>query len=100
MPAYMKRSPVEVPTRSMMAGTWGGCPDIPASSGVASGQERPLRGCNPNVVEAMECRSRKLISCLATFYNDARAQYLAQLLEFVPNSLKRAFLCNSGAEAI
>jgi acetylornithine/LysW-gamma-L-lysine aminotransferase len=35
-----------------------------------------------------------------TFYNDTRARFLEKLLAITPKNLKRAFLCNSGTEAI
>lgn len=69
--------------------------DCVAGHGVAG-----IGHCNPKVVEALERQSRKLISCPATFYNDARAEFLTRLLAVVPNNLKRAFLCNSGTETI
>jgi acetylornithine/LysW-gamma-L-lysine aminotransferase len=34
------------------------------------------------------------------FYNDRRAELLAKLVSVAPDSLMRAFLCNSGSEAI
>jgi acetylornithine/LysW-gamma-L-lysine aminotransferase len=56
--------------------------------------------CNDRVVEAIEKQSRQLISCSMTFYNDTRARFLAKLLAVTPKNLKRAFLCNSGTEAV
>lgn len=69
--------------------------DCVAGHGVAS-----VGHCNPKIIEALDSQSRKLINCSATFYNDARAEFLAKLLSVVPKNLKRAFLCNSGTEAI
>src|SRR5205823_6734923 len=69
--------------------------DCVAGHGVAG-----IGHCNPAIVEALGRQSRKLINCSATFYNDARAEFLAKLLSVVPKNLKRAFLCNSGTEAI
>src|SRR5215468_4421716 len=69
--------------------------DCVAGHGVAN-----IGHCNPRIVEALERQSRQLISCSNTFYNDARAEFLSKLLSIVPNNLRRAFLCNSGAEAI
>jgi [amino-group carrier protein]-gamma-(L-lysyl/L-ornithyl)-L-glutamate aminotransferase len=56
--------------------------------------------CNERVVEAIEQQSRQLISCSMTFYNDTRARFLEKLLAITPKNLKRAFLCNSGTEAV
>ena len=69
--------------------------DCVAGHGVAS-----IGHCNPVIVEALEKQSRRLINCSATFYNDARAEFLAKLMSVVPKNLKRAFLCNSGTETI
>jgi len=56
--------------------------------------------CNERVIEAIDKQSRQLISCSMTFYNDTRARFLEKLLSIAPKNLKRAFLCNSGTEAI
>jgi LysW-gamma-L-lysine/LysW-L-ornithine aminotransferase len=56
--------------------------------------------CNEQVVAAIETQARRLISCSVTIYNDARARFLERLLSITPENLKRAFLCNSGTEAI
>lgn len=69
--------------------------DCVAGHGVAN-----LGHCNERVVEAIEKQSRQLISCSMTFYNDTRARFLARLLAVTPQNLKRAFLCNSGTEAV
>jgi acetylornithine/LysW-gamma-L-lysine aminotransferase len=56
--------------------------------------------CNEKVVAAIDAQAHKLISCSVTIYNDARARFLEKLLSITPKNLKRAFLCNSGTEAI
>jgi len=56
--------------------------------------------CNERVIAALEEQSRRLISCSMTFYNDTRARFLEKLLAIAPQNLKRAFLCNSGTEAV
>jgi acetylornithine/LysW-gamma-L-lysine aminotransferase len=56
--------------------------------------------CNEQVVAAIESQARRLISCSVTIYNDARARFLERLLSITPENLMRAFLCNSGTEAI
>jgi len=56
--------------------------------------------CNPAVVEAICRQAGTLITCAEVFYNDARARLLERLISIAPQGLERAFLCNSGAEAI
>jgi len=55
---------------------------------------------NPYVAEAIAEQARRLITCAEAFYNDKRAELLAKLAEITPPGLERAFLCNSGTEAI
>lgn len=55
---------------------------------------------NRKVVKAIYEQAKKLISCPTVFYNDTRALLLEKLISIVPQNLMRAFLCNSGAEAI
>ena len=55
---------------------------------------------HPAVTEAITKQAGTLISCHQSFANDVRAQFLEALLALAPGNLTRAFLCNSGAEAI
>jgi len=55
---------------------------------------------NPAVVAAIREQAGTLISCPEIFHNDQRAAYLGELAAALPAGLERAFLCNSGAEAI
>jgi acetylornithine/LysW-gamma-L-lysine aminotransferase len=55
---------------------------------------------HPAIVAAIQEQAARLISCPEIFYNDQRAAYLAELIDVLPDGLERAFLCNSGAEAI
>jgi len=55
---------------------------------------------NPYVAEAVAEQARCLITCAEAFYNDKRAELLARLAEIAPPGLERAFLCNSGTEAV
>ena len=55
---------------------------------------------HPDVVRAIEAQARKLLLVDSTVRNDARASFLEALFEIVPDPLARAFLCNSGAEAV
>lgn len=69
--------------------------DCIAGHGVAS-----VGHCNPWVTQALIRQAQTLITCPGTFFNDARARFLNKLMTVTPKSLKRAFLCNSGAESI
>jgi acetylornithine/LysW-gamma-L-lysine aminotransferase len=69
--------------------------DCVAGHGVAI-----LGHCNPAVVRAIQTQCERLITCPEVFYNDQRAAALEMLAEVAPEGLTRAFLCNSGTEAI
>jgi acetylornithine/LysW-gamma-L-lysine aminotransferase len=56
--------------------------------------------CNPEVVAAIQRQANRLITCSAAFANDVRAELLEELVRITPSSLERAFLCNSGTEAV
>jgi len=55
---------------------------------------------NPVVIKALTEQAQRLTICPNGFYNDQRAQLLAELTRIAPPGLERAFLCNSGAEAV
>ncbi len=69
--------------------------DCTGSYGVAL-----LGHCNPKVVAAVCEQAQKLISCHASIYNDKRSEFLQKLINIAPKGLNKAFLSNSGAEAI
>jgi acetylornithine/LysW-gamma-L-lysine aminotransferase len=52
------------------------------------------------VVQAVTEQVQRLTVCPNGFYNDQRAQLLAQLTRIAPPELERVFLCNSGTEAV
>jgi acetylornithine/LysW-gamma-L-lysine aminotransferase len=52
------------------------------------------------VAEAVAAQARTLVTCPGIFYNDQRARLLARLAAVAPGDLGRAYLCNSGAEAV
>jgi acetylornithine/LysW-gamma-L-lysine aminotransferase len=54
---------------------------------------------HPAVVAAIQEQSSRLLNCPEIFYNDQRADYLAELADVLPFPA-RFFLCNSGAEAV
>ena len=55
---------------------------------------------NPAVIQAVTEQAQRLVVCPNGFYNDQRARLLAQLTDIAPPGLTRAFLCNSGTEAV
>jgi len=59
-----------------------------------------LGHCHPAIVAALTAQSQTLITCPEIFHNDARARLLARLTALAPGEMSRAYLCNSGAEAI
>ena len=69
--------------------------DCAAGIAVAS-----LGHCHPKLVAAIRQQAETLITCPNIMYNDVRSKLLRKLVEVTPRSLTRAYLCNSGAEAI
>jgi predicted acetylornithine/succinylornithine family transaminase len=55
---------------------------------------------NMAVAEAVASQAARFIACSNVYYNDMRGRYLELLLSVAPASLRHAFLCNSGTEAI
>jgi acetylornithine/LysW-gamma-L-lysine aminotransferase len=55
---------------------------------------------NPIVAEAVAEQAKRLLVCSTGYYNDKRAELLSTLVRIAPNGLERAFLCNSGTEAV
>ncbi|MEE8391442.1 MAG: acetylornithine/succinylornithine family transaminase [Anaerolineae bacterium] len=55
---------------------------------------------NPAVIQAVTEQVQRLVVCPNGFYNDQRAQLLAELTRIAPPGLERAFLCSSGTEAV
>ena len=55
---------------------------------------------NPAVARAIAEQARILVTCPGIFHNDRRAELLAKLVSIAPPGLTRAFLCNSGADAV
>jgi acetylornithine/LysW-gamma-L-lysine aminotransferase len=69
--------------------------DCVGGIGVAS-----LGHSHPAIVAAIKQQAETLITCPNIMYNDVRSNLLKRLVEVTPQSLTRAYLCNSGAEAI
>jgi LysW-gamma-L-lysine/LysW-L-ornithine aminotransferase len=55
---------------------------------------------NPAVAQAVAEQAQRLVVCPNGFYNDRRAELLAELIRIAPQGLERAYLCNSGTEAV
>ena len=55
---------------------------------------------NPLVAGAIAAQATRLLACSNIFTNDVRGAYLELLMSVAPPPLQKAFLCNSGAEAI
>ena len=55
---------------------------------------------NKEVASAIYEQAQKLITVPGIFYNDKRAELLEKLISISPENLHKAFLCNSGTEAI
>ncbi len=55
---------------------------------------------HPAVVAAVKAQAERLFLAPNGFYNDKRAELLAELVRVAPPGLSRAFLCNSGTEAV
>ncbi len=69
--------------------------DCAAGHGVAN-----LGHCHPKVVQAIQEQAARLITCPEMFYNPVRAALLEKLTTLAPAGMERAFLCNSGTEAV
>lgn len=69
--------------------------DCAAGIGVAT-----IGHSNPTVVKAITKQAETLITNACVFYNDTRALFLEKLNEITPDGLNRAFLTNSGTEAM
>lgn len=55
---------------------------------------------HPAVVAAVKAQADRLFLAPNGFYNDVRAKLLSELVRVAPDPLTRAFLCNSGTEAV
>jgi predicted acetylornithine/succinylornithine family transaminase len=52
------------------------------------------------VIQAIKKQAERLIHCHGSFYNEVRAELLEKMTRIAPRGLTRAFLGNSGAEAV
>ena len=56
--------------------------------------------CHPRLVSAISEQVQQLTVCPELFYHPLRAAFVQRLTGLAPKGLNRAFLCNSGAEAV
>lgn len=56
--------------------------------------------CNDEITAKLKSQLDKIVICPGIFYNDTRAEFLEKLLSIVPKNLSKAFLSNSGTEAV
>ncbi len=59
-----------------------------------------LGHCPPRVTAAIVEQVNRLMVCHGSLYSDARESFLKALSTVAPKGLDKAFLCNSGAEAV
>ncbi len=55
---------------------------------------------HPEIVQAIKSQVEKLTACHGSFYNETKAMFLEKLIKIAPKGLSKAFLGNSGAEAV
>jgi len=55
---------------------------------------------HPDIARAVSEQASRLITCPESLTNDRRAELLEHLVRIAPGDMERAFLCNSGTEAI
>src|SRR5438552_11303548 len=55
--------------------------------------------CHPHVVKAIREQSEKILFYSNLVYSEARARAAEKLVSIAPESLTKAFFCNSGTEA-
>lgn len=55
---------------------------------------------HPAVTSALSAQAGTLLSCHQSFYNDARAGFIAALEKLLPDGLRKISFANSGAEAV
>lgn len=69
--------------------------DMGASYGVCN-----VGHCNLEVLKAVKKQMENLIYISSTYPNPVRRELLEKIIEITPEGMSRAFLCNSGTEAI
>ena len=97
VPLQAKRDLVAVRGKGALLYDEKGHEYIDCAAGIAVAS---LGHCHPKLVAAIKQQAETLITCPNIMYNDVRSSLLRKLVEITPPSLTRAYLCNSGAEAI
>ncbi len=97
VPLQAKRDLVAVRGKGALLYDEEGHEYIDCAAGIAVAS---LGHCHPKLVAAIKQQAETLITCPNIMYNDVRSRLLRKLVEITPPSLTRAYLCNSGAEAI
>jgi len=97
VPLQAKRDLVAVRGKGALLYDEQGREFIDCAAGIAVAS---LGHCHPKLVAAIKQQAETLITCPNIMYNDMRSKLLRKLVEVTPQSLTRAYLCNSGAEAI
>ncbi len=69
--------------------------DCAAGIGVAN-----IGHANQKLAQALYDQAKTLVISPNTFYNDKKSLFLEKLMSIVPKNLTKAFLCNSGTEAM
>lgn len=69
--------------------------DCTSGHGVAN-----LGHAHPTLTKAIQEQAQRLVTAPNGFYSDRRAELLQELVRVAPPGLERAYLCNSGAEAV
>ncbi len=94
---YMKRDITLVRGEGVYAFDDSGKKYIDCISGIAVAG---LGHAHPELVQAISEQAGAIMSAPELLCNPVRAEYQRRLLEYFPESYKRVFLCNSGAESI
>ena len=97
LPLQPKRDIVAVSGRGALLYDENGVEYLDFAAGIAVAS---LGHAHPKLVQAIQRQAETLITCPNIMYNDVRSQLLQKLVEISPASLTRAYLCNSGTEAI
>ncbi len=97
LPVYPKRDIVLVKGKGARLWDENGKEYIDCAAGISVAN---IGHGNEKLAEALKNQALKLITVPGTFYNDVRALYLEKLISITPKNLTKAFLANSGTEAV
>lgn len=97
LPVYPKRDIVLVKGKGARLWDENGKEYIDCAAGISVAN---IGHGNEKLAEALKNQALKLITVPGTFYNDVRALYLEKIISITPKNLTKAFLANSGTEAV